>query len=318
MPVITIRADKSEGEIKECVNTRGISIIRQQRLGKSTALAFFFECAHAGLACMRGDGQKGERKEKGSEEQEKEEVSLAKSKKISLTETHHGGVLMLISNRPTPWPALLTLRSQSTIAPSTDAVISTSGENAPYAPASSTGGPRGLLALVLAVVCGAIFPAGSCCWPAVCEEEAFGSDSSASGSSSNSGSNDASDLASSSSSSPSCADVFPPPLACVGGSVGGGRMGPSGRTATMATWAPCDVNLRACWPVFRSHCYSYGSSVRGMVQDAWQKARTHVHIAVPTRAKEAHLVVLHRERRHWPAMSVQCSDELPRVVADGE
>lgn len=65
MPVITIRADKSEGEIKECVNTRGISIIRQQRLGKSTALAFFFECAHAGLACMRGDGQKGERKEKG-------------------------------------------------------------------------------------------------------------------------------------------------------------------------------------------------------------------------------------------------------------
>ena len=75
----------------------------------------------------------------------------------------------------------------------------------------------------------------------------------------------------------------------------------------MATCAPCEVNFRACWPVFRSHCYSYLKkghfqfSERVVVRTVYgftpeRKERTHVHIAVPTRAEEAHLVVTDGER----------------------
>ena len=164
-----------------------------------------------------------------------------------LTETHHGGVLLLVSSLPTPRPPSCTLRSHSTMVPSTDAVINTSGEKAPYVLESSGGGPRGL-----ALGPGAT-PRARPTAPAGLGAPAAPPTSSSG--SSNSGSYDASDLASSSFASDSC-----PACSERGAGGGGERIGPSGRTATTATCAPVDVNFRTRCPVFKSHCWSHSEA----------------------------------------------------------
>lgn len=59
---------------------------------------------------------------------------------VGRTEAHHGGVLSSINILPTPVPGVWALRSQSTIWPSIEAVISISGENVAYKLGSRTGG----------------------------------------------------------------------------------------------------------------------------------------------------------------------------------
>ena len=59
-------------------------------------------------------------------------------------------------------------------------------------------------------------------------------------------------------------------------------------------------------------------SVHPVVNCCAKKHQAHQDVSVPTRTKEAHLIMLHGKRRDGPAMALHGRDELPGFVADGE